>query len=167
MSEQLVDGDILTARQLAFLAAIQDRLIPAQDEMPGAGNAGCASTIDRYLSERPALRRPIFAALSAIEAAAGRSAQATTEDEADSTHVAFLALSDSDRDAALAAVEAAQPDVFQTLLHQTYTAYYTNPAVLLILGWKPPQPEGHPIPPPFDETLLENVKRRGKLWRDA
>ncbi len=167
MSKELVDGDILTARQLALLAAIQDRLIPAQDEMPGAGDAGCAQTLDRFLSERPALRRPIFAALNAVEAAAGRSSQATAEDEAESTHMAFLALSDSERDAALSAVEAAQPDLFKTLLHQTYTAYYTNPAVLLILGWKPPQPEGFPIPPPFDESLLENVKQRGKLWRDA
>ena len=167
MSKELVDGDILTARQLALLAAIQNRLIPGQDEMPGAGDAGGALTLDRFLSERPALRRPILAALSAVEAAAGRSAQAAAEDEADSTHVAFLALSDSERDAALSAVEAAHPDLFKTLLHQTYTAYYTNPAVLLILGWKPPQPEGFPIPPPFDESLLENVKQRGKLWRDA
>ena len=167
MSEQPIDGDILTARQLALLAAIQNRLVPAQDEMPGAGDAGCAQTIDRFLSERSALRRPILAALNAVEAAAGQSAQATAEGEAESTHVAFLALSDSERDAALAAVEAAHPDLFKTMLHQTYTAYYTNPAVLLILGWKPPQPEGFPTPPPFDETLLENVKQRGKLWRDA
>lgn len=167
MSEQLVDGDILTARQLALLAAIQNRLIPVQDEMPGAGDAGCAQTLDRFLSERPALRRPILAALNAVEAAAGRSAQAAAEDEADSTHMAFLTLSDSEQDAALSAVEAAHPELFKTLLHQTYTAYYTNPAVLLILGWNPPQPEGFPTPPPFDETLLENVKQRGKLWRDA
>ena len=167
MSEKLEDGDILTARQLALLAAIQDRLIPAQDEMPAAGSVGCAGTVDRFLNERPALRRPIFAALSAVEAAAGRCAQAMAEDEADVTHVAFLALSGTERDAVLSAVEAAHPDVFKELLHQTYTAYYTNPAVLLILGWNPPQPEGFPTPPPFDEALLENVKQRGKLWRDA
>lgn len=167
MSEQREDGYILTAQQLALLAAIQDRLIPAQDEMPGAGDAGCAQTLDRFLSERPALRRPVIDALNAIEAAAGRSAQATAEDEPNSTHVAFLTLSNSERDAALSAVEAAHPDLFKTLLHQTYTAYYTNPAVLLILGWNPPQPDGFPTPPPFDESLLENVKRRGKIWRDA
>ena len=166
MSEQHQDCEILAAHQVALLAAIQNRLIPSQDEMPGAGDAGCAQTVDRFLKERPALRRPIFAALNAVEAAAGECAQASAADEA-STHVGFLALADTERDAVLRAVEAAHPDLFQTLLRQTYTAYYTNPAVLLILGWNPPQPEGHPTPPPFDEALLENVKQRGKLWRDA
>lgn len=166
MSKQHIDGEILTARQVALLAAIQNRLIPAQDEMPGAGDAGCAQTVDGFLKERTALRRPIFAALNAVEAAAGERAQASADDEA-ATHVAFLALSDAERDAVLRAVEAAHPDLFNTLLRQTYTAYYTNSAVLRILGWRPPQPEGYPTPPPFDEALLENVKQRGKLWRDA
>ena len=166
MSEQRQNGEILAAHQVALLAAIQNRLIPPQDEMPGAGDAGCAQTVDGFLKERPALRRPILAALNAVEAAAGERAHAAAGDEA-YPHVAFLSLSDSDRDAALRAVEAAQPELFRALLHQTYSAYYTNPAVLLILGWRPPQPEGYPTPPPFDEALLENVKQRGKLWRDA
>ena len=167
MSVQHEDGNILTAQQMALLAAIQDRLIPGQGEMPGAGSAGCAATIDEYLRDRPALRPPILAAMNAVEAAAGARAQAAAADDAGGTHVAFLTLSATERDAALAAVEAAQPDLFEALLKQTYTAYYTNPAVLLILGWNPPQPVGHPTPPPFDESLLENVKRRGKIWRDA
>ncbi|MCY4436993.1 MAG: gluconate 2-dehydrogenase subunit 3 family protein [Chloroflexi bacterium] len=167
MSKQHVDGEILTKEQLALLAAIQNRLIPAQDEMPGAGDAGCASMLDRFLSERAALRRPILAALNAIEAAAGERRQASAVDDAASTYVAFLALSNAERDEVLRAVELAHEDLFSTLLNQTYTAYYTNPAVLLVLGWNPPQPEGFPTPPPFDEALLANVKQRGKIWRDA
>ena len=167
MSEQHRDGAILTVEQLALLEAIQNRLIPAQDEMPGAGDVGCANTLDRFLSERPALRRPVLAALGAVEAAAGARAQPSVEDDAESTHAAFAGLAEAEQDAALRAVESARPELFQMLLGQTYTAYYTNPAVLLILGWKPPQPEGFPTPPPFDEALLANVKRRGKVWRDA
>lgn len=167
MSEQHSDGEILTARQVALLAAVQDRLIPAQDEMPGAGDAGCARTLDRYLKERPALRRPTFAALNAIEVAAGAASRESEEAEDESTHVAFLTLSNEEQDAVLRSVESAQPELFRALLNHTYSAYYTNPAVLLILGWRPPQPEGYPSPPPFDEALLANVKQRGKLWRDA
>ena len=167
MSEQHLAGEILTAEQLALLEAVQNRLIPAQGEMPGAGDAGCPNTIDRFLSERPALRRPVIAALNAIEAAAGEASNASSEVNANSTHVAFLTLSDAQRDAVLRAVEVEHPDLFRMLVNQTYSAYYTNPAVLLILGWKPPQPEGFPTPPPFDEALLANVKQRGKLWRDA
>lgn len=167
MSEQYENGAILTGDQLALLAAIQDRLIPAGDSMPGAGDAGCAQTIDRFLSERPALRRPILAALHAIEAAAGKVSEGAGEGNAELTYMAFLTLADAERDNVLRAVEAAQPDLFRALVNQTYSAYYTNPAVLLILGWNPPQPEGFPTPPPFDEALLANVKQRGKLWRDA
>ena len=167
MSKQTENGTVLTAEQLALLEAIQDRLIPAQDGMPGAGDAGCAKMLDRFLSERPALRGPVIAALSAVEAAAGETSQAPAEEHAESTHMAFLALSDAERDAVLSAVESAHTDLFRTLLTQTYTAYYTNPAVLLVLGWNPPQPEGYPTPPPFDEALLANVKQRGKVWRDA
>ncbi len=169
MSEPHENGAILTAEQLALLEAIQNRLIPAGDGMPGAGDAGCANTLDRYLSERPALRRPLFAALYAVEAAAhaasAAAGDAATADE--STHSAFLLLSNAARDDVLRGLEKTLPELFEVLLHQTYTAYYTNPAVLLILGWNPPQPEGYPTPPPFDEALLANVKQRGKVWRDA
>ena len=130
----------------------------------GGSDAGCANTLDRYLSERPALRRPLFAALSAIEAAAHAASDAAgdaaTADE--STHCAFLLLSDAARDDVLRSLEEAQPELFEVLLRQTYTAYYTNPAVLLILGWKPPQPGAYPTPPPFDEALLANVKQAGQ-----
>ena len=168
MTEQQENGTILTTEQLALLEAIQNRLIPAQDGMPGAGDAGCPMTIDRFLSERPALRRPVIAALNAVEAtAAGAASEATATATAGSTHVAFLSLTDAARDEVLRGVETAHPELFKTLLNQTYTAYYTNPAVLLILGWNPPQPEGFATPPPFDEALLANVKQRGKVWRDA
>ena len=166
MTEQQENGTILTTEQLALLEAIQNKLIPAQDGMPGAGDAGCPMTIDRFLSERPALRRTVIAALNAVEAAAAGAASEATA-TAGATHVAFLSLTDAARDEVLRGVEAAHPELFKTLLNQTYTAYYTNPAVLLILGWNPPQPEGYPTPPPFDEALLANVKQRGKIWRDA
>ena len=143
MTEQQENGTILTTEQLALLEAIQNRLIPAQDGMPGAGDAGCPMTIDRFLSERPALRRTVIAALNAVEAAAAGAASEATA-TAGATHVAFLSLTDAARDEVLRGVEAAHPELFKTLLNQTYTAYYTNPAVLLILGWNPPQPEGFP-----------------------
>ena len=78
MTEQQENGAILTAEQLALLEAIQNRLIPAQDGMPGAGDAGCPMTIDRFLSERPALRRTVIAALNAVEAAAAGAASEAT-----------------------------------------------------------------------------------------
>ena len=63
MSKQTENGTVLTAEQLALLEAIQNRLIPAQDGMPGAGDAGCAKMLDRFLSVRPALRRAVIRCL--------------------------------------------------------------------------------------------------------
>ena len=114
MTEQQENGTILTTEQLALLEAIQNRLIPAQDGMPGAGDAGCPMTIDRFLSERPALRRPVIAALNAVEAAAaGAASEATATATAGATHVAFLSLSDAARDEVLRGVETAHPELFK------------------------------------------------------
>lgn len=45
-------------------------------------------------------------------------------------------------------------------------AYYSHPAVIAAFGWRPdpPQPKGHTLEP-FDETLLEPVKKRKPFWR--
>jgi hypothetical protein len=55
---------------------------------------------------------------------------------------------------------------FQALVSQLLQDYYETEAVLLAMGWRaePPQPRGHVLPP-FDETLLDPVKRRGPTWR--
>ena len=167
MSVEQANGVILTAGQLALLAAVQDRLIPAQDGMPSAGAVGCAATLDGFLRDRPPLRRQLIAALGAVEAAAAARSAEAAEDTAATTHVAFLTLDAAARDATLRDVESDHPEHFELLLRQTYTAYYTNPTVLDALGWQPPQPDGFATPPPFDEALLANVKQRGKVWRDA
>ena len=163
---------VLTPSQLALLAAVQDWLIPREDALPGAGEAGAAEVIDRYLAERPAWRPNLLAALQAIDVAA-HSAQAAQEvSPPPSRQVAdrtgFLGLSGDERDAALRSVEAAQPRLFRWLLRLTYAAYYTDPDVQRARGVtaEPPLPGGHTLPP-FDESRLEPIRRRGKLWRDA
>ena len=68
----------------------------------------------------------------------------------------------------LRAVEAAQPRLFWRLLRLTYTAYYADAGVQRALGYAagPPLPRGHTVPA-FDESRLESIRRRGKLWRDS
>jgi len=62
---------ILTPEELALLTLVQDELVPAYGDLPGAGTLGGALTVDGYLTERPWLRRPVLTALRAVEAAAG------------------------------------------------------------------------------------------------
>ena len=149
------DSRTLNSAQLQLLTAVQDRLIPHQGEMPGAGEIGGAEVVAGYLLERPALHRDITTALDAVESTSGGQAP-------------FGDLADDDKDAVLRQVETELPGEFETLWRQTYNSYYTNPAIQekLGAGALPPQPQGH-VMPAFDESRLDAVKKRGKLWRDA
>ena len=164
-------GRVLTRSQLAVLAAIQDRLIPREGDLPGAGESGAARRVDGYLVGRPEWRPDVLAALQAIEVAAQRLAQERAGHAGQAAGLAntgFLGLSGDDRDAVLRVVEATQPRVFERLLRVTYTAYYTDAEVQRARDFaaEPPLPRGYAMET-FDESRLEAVKRRGKLWRDA
>ena len=85
---------------------------------------------------------------------------------------AFATMAPDAREAALRAIEAAHPLAFERLVAAAYLAYYTAPAVQAVLqrdhGYaaRPPQPDGHALPP-FDETLLARQKQRAPFWRKA
>ncbi len=182
------DGGVLTPAQLALLTAIQDRLIPREGDLPGAGEAGGAARVQSYLAERPEWRADVLTALEVIDVAAegvraidDAAARRTRQMQAgeaspsdglgptgDASSTGFLALSGDERDAVLQGVEASHPRPFQRLLRLTYNAYYTDPSVRRAHGFEPdpPQPGGYAIPP-FDESRLDPIKRRGRLWRDA
>ena len=155
MSRSAGDSPALDEAQLRLLTAVQDHLIPCEGEMPGAGEVGGAEVVSSYFRQRPALHRDIAAALEAIEAKS-------------SGQPPFGELADDDKDAVLGRVEAELPREFETLWRQTYNSYYTNPETQRQLGAGalPPQPHGY-VMPAFDESRLDAVKKRGKLWRDA
>lgn len=155
MNRRAGDSQTLDPARLQLLTAVQDRLIPREGEMPGAGEIGGAEVVAGYLRERPALQEDITTALDAIEATSGGQGP-------------FGDLAGDDKDAVLRKVEAELPAEFETLWRQTYNSYYTNPAIQekLGAGALPPQPQGYMLPA-FDESRLDAVKSRGKLWRDA
>jgi hypothetical protein len=53
-------------------------------------------------------------------------------------------------------------------VQHTYSGYYSHPTVIRLLGLeaRPPQPRGYHLEP-LDFTLLDNVKQRGSLYRQA
>lgn len=128
----------------ALLAAVLDRLVPANGDLAGAGGLGLAGQIPAVAAA------PVLAALPA--GFAGLDAAAAT--------------------AALQAIEAAQPAAFTELLRFTYIAYYRDPRVLARIeqatGYanRPPQPLGYTLEP-LDPTLLDVVKARGPQYRDT
>jgi len=102
-------------------------------------------------------RRLLTEGLKAIEVAGSRTDRG-----------GFADLPDSDQTSVLERVESDRPEFFQFLVQQTYAGYYTNGRVLRAKGLSesPPQPVGHEMPP-FDESLLAGVRKRGKAYRDA
>ena len=144
---------ILTADERAILVATLNRLIPARSPLPAAGDLGVPATIEATLARSPTARRLILDGLRAIAIAAGKG------------EGGFVALGGDERDAALRAVEAAEPAAFALIVEETYRGYYALPVVQRALGLsgEPPQPRGHRLPP-FDPALLTMQRQRAPFW---
>ncbi len=149
----------LSEAELRTLAAVLDLIIPPSGDgrMPGAGEVGIGACIEAIARREAGLRAVVVAGVAALEALA-RSSGAS----------AFAALGGEVRLAALQEVAVAQPGFVPNLIFHTYAHYYQQGRVLEGLGLdpRPPFPTGHVLEP-FDETLLDGVRRRAKLYRDA
>lgn len=147
----------LPPRQRELLDAVVDRIIPPGDGVPGAGDVGAAEHVEGICGVTPQSRALLTNGLKAIEATSGR------------THAReFVALSEGEKTEVLRQVESQHEEFFAVLVHETYSGYYSSPEGLQVKGLplNAPQPEGYEIEP-FDESLLDGVRKRGKAYRDA
>ena len=147
----------LSPQQRKLLEDVVDQLIPLGDGVPGAGEAGVAAHVEGTAGIAPASRAVLIGGLKAIEANSGR------------RHgTGFVNLSDSQKADVLREVESQHARFFAALIRDSYAGYYSNPAVLDAKGLpvSAPQPNGYEIEP-FDPTLLDSVRARGKKYRDA
>lgn len=123
------------------LAALIDVLLPGDEGFP----SGSATKVEAWLAVR--LDR-FGAALETV----------------------LAALPDPLTVAGVAAVEAAHPAAFASLLTGVYTAYYTDPvvrgAIERATGYSagPPQPKGYELPP-FDPAVIAAPASRAPFWR--
>ena len=138
--------EVLTPAQGSVLAAVLNRLVPADGAMPAAGDAGVAGYIDQALLDAPHLRRPVIDLLDELRGCG------------------FARLPGPEQDERLRRLAADRPASFDVLLHAAYAGYYSNPSVLTAAGWQPP--DSTP-PEPFDRTLLDAVRKRGPIYRDV
>jgi len=138
-----------------LLAAVLNRLVPADGPFPAAGDLGVGAYVEGPIGRLPAARRLFLEGLGAIAVACHSRDGKTFEDAVE-----------RDQDDVLREVQAARPEFFDALLVHTYSGYYSDPDVIRLLGievW-PPQPRGHHLPP-FDPALLATVKHRPSLYR--
>ena len=145
---------VFSPAQRELLDAVLERLIPPQENRPGAGSLGIGDFVESVAVGEPGLTRMFVQGLAAIEIAAAERGPG-----------GFASLSSEDKDATLHAVEQSQGDFFDQLILQTYNGYYTNLTVFESIGYTLPS-----VPSPgakldlLDETLLEAQRQRPPFW---
>ena len=140
--------------QIELVTEVLNRIIPANEELPGAGEIA-VNYLDEVVGDSPRLKRIFSHGLSQIEVGAYRM---YTQD--------FPSLSAEQMDAVLRQVEVDVAEFFDMLVRHTYNGYYTDPRIVELLGLetRPPQPLGHRVDQ-GNITLIENVKNRGIAYR--
>ncbi|PZC48527.1 MAG: Gluconate 2-dehydrogenase subunit 3 [Chloroflexi bacterium] len=134
---------------------VLERLIPAEDGFPSAGDLKLEEHI-KFMGARHPYLNEVFADGFAI----------INETSNEALGADFVSLATNNKDDVLKLVEKRAPEFFQELLRHTYTGYYINSTVvrLLKIQGRPPQPEGYDLPP-FDLKLLDSVKKRSPFYR--
>ena len=149
----------LSDDQRRALASVLDEIIPPSHDgrLPGAGELGLVSYFEQVLARTPELGPVIAQGLSAIDdLASGRGSQG------------FVALSRQDRVELLNELASKSPAFLPSLTFHTYVGYYQSGRVVEALGLepRPPYPKGYEMEP-NDLTLLDAVRQREKLYREA
>ena len=145
---------VFSPAQRQLLDAVLDRIIPPQDNRPGAGSLGVGDFVEEVAVGEPGLIRLFMQGLAAIEIAA-----------AELGPDGFAALSGEAQDEALRSVETSNTDFFDQLVLQVYNGYYTNLTVFDAIGYNLPSVpvEGAKLEL-LDESLLEAQRQRPPFW---
>ena len=145
---------VFSPAQRQLLDAVLDRIIPPQENRPGAGSLGIGDFVEGVAVGAPGLTRLFVQGLAAIEIAAAERGTG-----------GFASLPEEARDETLRAVEQTSVDFFDQLVLQTYNGYYSNLTVFESIGYiLPSTPEPGVKLELLDETLLEAQRQRPPFW---
>ncbi len=156
-SHEIIGSDgALTAAQRETLRVVLEMIIPASGDgrFPSAAEVDVLGHIRESQSQLlPALRED----LGRLDGLA-----------AEHSGSAFAQLTDSDRVRVVDEIRSGEPGFLKDLALQTATCYYQDDRVLRALGMeaRPPFPKGYEVLS-GDLALLDPVRKRGKLYRDA
>ena len=146
----------LDADQEAALAAVAAAMIPASEEyaVPGADDPAIFADLLGLVKRHP---EPVLEALRALDGIA------------ESRHGArFTALDEEARAAALDAFSRSGAAHLRAIVSMTAQCYYRDDRVMASLGMepRPPFPKGFEVEQ-GDLSLLDPVRARGSIWREA
>jgi hypothetical protein len=146
-------SNTFTEHERNVLRAAMDEVIPASDGMPAASEVSGVAYMERIAGADADVANEIRAALAAL--------QKTSEQPLDR-------LGHDARVMALKNFEAADPNQFAHLRDYVYESYYTQPAVWKLIGYEfYPTDHAGPHMEPFDDSILAEVRKRPRLYREA
>jgi len=148
-----------TADEERLLTGLLDAILPESPNgrLPGAGALGLADHVARMVEKTPMLRPVVAYGLSTLADLARRRAPGGWD-----------ALSREERTAVVEQLTAEDQFFLPAFLFLAYSGYYTDPRVVAALGLeaRPPHPAGYAMEPD-DLSILDPVRRRGRMYRDA
>jgi len=153
------DGAVFTPDEARILTSLLDAIIPgtADGRLPGAGALGLVAHIARMVGQTPMLRPVVDYGLSSLDELARKRAPG-----------GWNALSAEERTAVLRQFTAEDQFFLPAFLFLAYSGYYTDRRVVEALGLepRPPHPTGYAMELD-DLSILDPVRRRGRIYRDA
>jgi len=149
--------DGFTADEQTMLATLLDEVIPpsADGRLPGAGTLGLAGHMARAVKQNAMLRPVVEYGLSSIADLARQRSVGGWD-----------ALPAEERRAVFREFAAGDQFFMPAFLFLVYSGYYQHPRVVETLGLeaRAPHPKGYAMEPD-DLTLLDQVRRRGRIYR--
>ncbi|MBV8830427.1 MAG: gluconate 2-dehydrogenase subunit 3 family protein [Acidobacteriaceae bacterium] len=139
------------------LKTVMDLIIPAGDGMPSASEAGGMRYLENLMQPNKDVASDLQQGLDVVEAFSQRSFNRP-----------FADLEKNDQIAVLKQIESTAAGVFDRLRAYVYESYYTQPAIWKRIGYEL-YPTDHmgPHMKPFDDSLLANVRKMPKLYKDV
>ena len=147
----------LTDADRLLLKSAMDLIVPAVDDLPGAGELGLVDNALGLANREKDFGDALRKALAALNLDPSARAEG-----------GFAALDDEQQVMALKVLEASLPDVFDKFVDMVYVVYYSDERVHKRIGWRNGalQPIGWELPP-FDPAILETASKREPFWRKA
>ena len=163
---------ILSMPERENLRAAADEIIPAVDNMPAPSQIGGVGYIEVVLGDEADLRQHTQAALARLERSAQSAHGKSFSHLGSAEKVALLTAFEKE-----SAAESSQggtfqsgerPNLFAVLRDLVYESYYTNPKVWPKIGYHfYATNEAGPAMKPFDESILANVRKMPKFYREV
>ena len=141
-----------------LLRVTMDTIIPATDGMPSASAVGGVRYLEQLAQSDPLIRIKLEQSLKALDEVSLKYFKSE-----------FSSLTQGQRIEALKQFESqSTPELFTDLRDFVYESYYTQPQVWKLIGYEF-NPTNHrgPHMSPFDEAVLVQVKKMGKLYREV